>query len=400
MSIYNKNKDNIGIFTEDEIFKNTLNDFKETLVRIINQNETKEPFFEIKNIDSIMKSIRNPKNDLKKEIEFLSKEFEYLNKNNYIKNNLLRDLINYSQRDKIKNIFQGITDLIEAYQEISGIQSTHFTQYLRLAKEKLMSRDVNQEDIKSSKSFLLKQGYDIDKNSALLNFYELFIDKKKSVTFFKTILEKNIDVRFLNELIDESDSSELNTSNIDDLLYVNLFFTKLLKNKEIKTDEDFFVKFKREFEAEKNIPIKFNLYLQSYGEIIGLYEKYNKNPEMTIEIIRNILKDSRVILKNDENSNYLIFSIEYKKQGNELEVIELNELDELRNKMLLSTSNNNFNKKEDDQEKNILDKAKLTKEFVNLIDNIKQLNQTMNNLLKSGYFKINNISLKSKMEKL
>jgi hypothetical protein len=61
MSIYNKNKVNIGIFTEDEIFKNTLNDFKETLVGIINQDETKEPFFEIKNIDSIMKSIRNPK---------------------------------------------------------------------------------------------------------------------------------------------------------------------------------------------------------------------------------------------------------------------------------------------------------------------------------------------------
>ena len=137
MSIYSKNQVNIGIFTEDKIFKNTIRDFKEILTRIIRQKETKEPFFEIKHIESIMESIRDSKNDLKKEIDFIEKEFEDLNENNYIKNNLLNDLINFSKKDRIKNIFQGIIDLIEAYQDLSGIKSTHFIQYLKLMKEKL-----------------------------------------------------------------------------------------------------------------------------------------------------------------------------------------------------------------------------------------------------------------------
>ena len=304
-------------------------------------------------------------------------------------------IINYSKKDKIKNILRGIIDLIDAYKYLSGIQLTYFMELLKILNEKLNSIDIIEDDIKNSKSFLLKYGYDIEKESTLLDFYELFIDKKESILFLKIIWEKNLDVRNLNELIDESDSSALQTSDIDNLLYVNIFFNKLTNNNEIKTDENFLILFKKEFENEKNIGIKLNEYLKSYGEIIQLYNSYIENGQMTTEIISNILKLSNVKLYKDEATNCFKYSIYYEKEDedNEDNELNLNKLDELRNKILLSSSNSNFTKNEDKQEQNILDKAKLTKDFVNLIDNIKQLNQTMNSLLKSGYFHINNISL-------
>ena len=394
MSIYIKNKDNQGIDSEDKIYKDTVNNFKETMTSIIQQKETKEPFFEIKNIEQIMKATKNAQNDMKKEMEFIEKEFGNLGKNDYIKNDLLNDLNNFSKKDKIKNILQGIIELIEGYKELSGIQLTEFINNLKQINEAIKSKGVSGEDIKKSKDFLLKYKYDIEKESTLLDFYELFVDQKKSLLFLKTIKEKNFDIRYLNEFIDESESSDLQNSDIDNLININMFFNKFTQDKEIDSDEKFFIAFKTGFEKEKDIAIKLNGYLKSYGEIIQLYQSYNENPEMTIEKISKLLKDSSVNLFKDEKLNSFTFSVKYKKQGNQISEANLYELDELRNKILLSSSNSNFITNEDNQDEQIVDKAKLTKDFVNLIDNIKQLNQTLNSLLKSGYFHIKDISLK------
>ena len=43
MSLFIQNKDNQGIYSEDKIFKDTVNDFRETLIKIIQQKDTKEP---------------------------------------------------------------------------------------------------------------------------------------------------------------------------------------------------------------------------------------------------------------------------------------------------------------------------------------------------------------------
>ena len=148
------------------------------MTSIIQQKETKEPFFEIKNIEQIMKATKNAQNDMKKEMEFIEKEFGNLGKNDYIKNDLLNDLNNFSKKDKIKNILQGIIELIEGYKELSGIQLTEFINNLKQINEAIKSKGVSGEDIKKSKDFLLKYKYDIEKESTLLDFYELFVDQK------------------------------------------------------------------------------------------------------------------------------------------------------------------------------------------------------------------------------
>ena len=89
MSIYKKNRDNIGIDSEEQIYKDSLNDFTEALTKIIQQKETKEPFFEIKCVELIMKVVEDKNNNTKEEMLFLSKEFENLGKKDYILNNLL-----------------------------------------------------------------------------------------------------------------------------------------------------------------------------------------------------------------------------------------------------------------------------------------------------------------------
>ena len=395
MAIYSKNKDNIGINTEDKIFKDTINDFKETMIKIINQKDTKEPFFEIKNIEYIIKTVENEQNDLKKEIIFIGKEFSELEKEDYIKNHLLEDLINFSKKNKIEKILQGIIEFIEAYREFKFIQLTEFMDTLKEISEMIKSNGVRGEDIKKARDFLSNFGYDINKKSTLIEFYELFISQANSIKFLKTIKEKKFDIRYLNEFIDESESSDIQTTDIDNLIYINNFFLNLEKNKNINTDEEFFKIFKIEFEKDKEIDIKLNRYLKSYGEIIQIYQLYNKNPEMNIAKIVNILNNSLIKIYKDENTNLFTFLIQYENNSKKLNNIKVKELDELRNKILMSSSNENIiNEVLKAQDKKNLDRAKITKDFVNLIDNIKQLNKTLNILLKSGYFHVKNISIK------
>ena len=61
------------------------------------------------------------------------------------------------------------------------------------------------------------------------------------------------------------------------------FFKSLIDNQEIKTDGEFLKIFRKNFEDEKNIIIKIQGYINTYGEIIQLYQTYDENPEMTIQ---------------------------------------------------------------------------------------------------------------------
>ena len=205
-----------------------------------------------------------------------------------------------------------------------------------------------------------------------------------------------MDIRNLNEFIDENENSQLQTTDIDNLLDVYRFFTKLLDNNEIKTDENFLKIFREEFDKNKNILVKLKGYLNTYGEIIQLYNLYHENPEMTIQKIDSILKKSSVIFIKEPNINLYTFKIYYTNQKNLNKEADIKELEELRNKILMSSTNTTALKKEgeeEDDQKNKSRKEKITIEFINLIDNIKKLNEKLNSLFRSGYPKVINISL-------
>ena len=135
----------------------------------------------------------------------------------------------------------------------------------------------------------------------------MLLGKEEAIIFIKTIKDRNLEIRNLNEFIDESETSELQTSDIDTLLNVYSFFDKLIEDKNILTDEQFLKIFKNRFGKEKNIEINLQKYLNTYGEIIQLYESYVENPEMTIQKIQSLLEESRLSLYKEEKNDLFTF---------------------------------------------------------------------------------------------
>ena len=391
MAIYNSKKNNEGLEkNESQLFFGSIEEYKKTIKDIINQKESKVPFFEINNILEIMKEVQNPSNDLKKEINFILLEFAELGKNNYIKKNLLNDLINFSNKDKISSLIQSIIYFIESFGKIKNIEKTNFSEKFEQAFNILNSSEVTGEDISEAIDLLKKYEYDIKKETGLTKFYKLLLGKEEAITFIKTIKDRNLEIRNLNEFIDESETSELQTSDIDNLLNVYSFFDKLMENKKITTDENFLKIFKNLFAKEKNIEINLQNYLNTYGEIIQLYESYGENPEMTIQKIQSLLEESRLYLYKDEKNDLFTFKLEYKnKNNNKVESFEY-QLEELRNKLLLSSSTSNNNEANND---NILNKSELTKKYIILIENLSKLTKTLNSLIKAGYPDLNGFNL-------
>ena len=137
--------------------------------------------------------------------------------------------------------------------------------------------------------------------------------------------------------------------------------------------------------------------------VIQLLKSYDENPEMTIQKINNLLKDSLVDIYKDEKSDIFIYKIKYKNQnGQEIET-GINELDELRSKIMMSSTNTNALNDDGDEngeQNNRRNKEKLINEFVNIMDNIRQLTKTLNRLQKSGYPNVIIFSLKIQNSKI
>ena len=398
MSIYRKKYDNEYLEkSEDEILKESINNYRDTLTRIIKQKDTKEPFFGIDNISDILSAVQNTNNNMEEEMKFIEKEFADLGKKDYIKKDLLNDLINFSIKEKTMKLINGIINFIESYKQISEIQITDFLNNLKQISESIQSNEVSGEEIKKAIDILKKNDYDIKKETSIIKFYELLLGKQESILFIKQIKDSNLEIRNLNEFIDESENSQLQTTDIDNLIDVYTFFKKLMDNKNIKTDEDLLKTFRKEFDNDKDIVIKLQGYLNTYGEIIQLYQSYDENPEMTIQKIESLLEDSKVEIYKDNKTDIFTYIIKYKNQKKEEKEADRNELEELRNKILMSSNTNNTlikegENKDDKREKKT--KKNITKEFLNLMDNIKQLTKSLNSLQKSGYPNAINFTLK------
>ena len=403
MTIYREILENgrNNLKSEDEIFNESVNNYKKIIPEIINQKESKKPFYEIDFIKQLMKATQNKENNLEREIDFIKMEFKDLGKDEYINNDLINDLINFSFRDKLSILLKGIKYFIEVYNKISKIELTGFMYKLKQQIDIISSDEVSGEEIKNTIEFLKKYEYDIKKEKSLFIFYELLYEKEEAILFIKKIKEVNFEIRNLNEFIDESENKQLDIADIDNLIDVYSFFIKLMNNENIKTDEDFLKIFGQEFSKDKTIIRKLQEYLKVYGEIYQLFKLYDDNPVMTIQKINKILEDSKVEIYKEENSDIFSFDIIYIYENEfikESKKESKNELEELRNKLMMSSGSNNVTLKKEEaneeEEKNELDKKKITKEFISLIDNIKHLIKTLNNLLKSGYPNEINISLR------
>ena len=369
--------------TEDEIFKESISEFRRVFEEIINQKDSKKPFFKIENVETILNQLKNTQIDMKKEISFLDREFSYLNKSKYIKNNLEKDLRNFSNKYKILLLIKGIITFIEVFNVLHPIKKTEFLDKLKSNLLLIESNEVESAQIISAVEYLKQFKCDLDKNTSIVIFYKMIIEKEESINFIKTIKDINFEIRNLNDFIDDS-ASELQISDIENLAYVYSFYLKIINNNKIDTDKELIEQFNDEYIKDKNIAFHIQNYLKTYGEIINMYNSIEDNQGSTIDSVESLLKHSSLELFKDKQSNSFIYTINKKR---------INELEEIRNKILMTNANKakQKNEKNDDKEK---DKAQIIKEYVSLLDNIKQLNKTLNNLVKSGYPDLENLSLK------
>ena len=378
--IYKKKKEEKIVLNEMEILNEAIENYKDTIQRIIQSQENNEPFFEIPHIELILNEIIEKDNEInmKKEIEFISNEFQYLNKNEYINNNLKEDLVNYSKKNIIQNSIQYLKYFIESFCSIYQIQESDFLNHLKNIFENLSSKGVTSENIKEGVQLLNNLNYDIKVETSLTKFYASFFDKKDSISFLKRLKDKNFEIRNLNEFIDEI-STGLQSTDIDNLLDIYNFINNIIENNEIKTDENFHEQFRLNFKKEKNILIKLESYLSKYGEIIQLYESYDKNPELTIQKIFCLIKKS-IINIIYEDSKYTFYIKYIDQKGKEINFNQ-KDIDELNSPL------NNINKNKD------IDKKEISNKFKILIDNISILIETLNNLDQSGYPNVENLLL-------
>ena len=368
--IYKKKKDEKNDLNEKEILNEAIETYKDTIQRIIQGKENNETFFEIPYIENFMNAIIENNINWKKEIEFISNEFQYLNKNEYINNYLEDDLINYSKKDKVQKLIQYLKYFIESFCSIYQLQKSDFSIHLKNIFDNLSSKGVTSENIKEGIQFLDNINYDINEETSLTEFYASFFDKIESISFIKRLKDLNFDIRNLNEFIDEL-NIELQSTAIDNLFDIYNFINNIIENNEIKTDENFHEQFRLNFKKEKNIIIKFQSYLSIYGEIIQLYKTYDKNPELTIQKIIRIIKKSTInIIYEDSKYTFYIKYIDQK--GKEINSNN-KDIDELKEKINISYKNKDIDKKE------AFDKFKI------LIENITNIIKTLNNLEQCGY---------------
>ena len=267
--------------------------------------------------------------------------------------------------------------------KILQIQETEFIQKLNTIYNKLSSKKVVSQDIKVGMEMLTQLNYDINKETSLMQFYEIFYGKEDSIIFLKKIKVKNFDFRNLNEFIDENENSQLQSTDIDNLLDVYTFFNNLIDNKNIKTDANFHNIFRIHFESNNNIILNLQVYLNTYGEIIQLFDLYAQNPEVTIQKVYNLIKSSKIniFLKDDA----YIYQIKYSNQKNKEITSSINEIEELKNKIYISSTNTNLIKEEG--------KEDITQKFKDLIDKLEILTKTLNSLIQTGYPNIINLDL-------
>ena len=264
------------------------------------------------------------------------------------------------------------------------------------------------EEISNSIKDLNKIGIEFNEESNLMKFFQSF--DEDALLFLDDIKKKKLDIRSLNEfIVVEGENTDIQTSDIENLINIYQFFIEIIGNDNLETDEKVIESLKNKF--DNNILSYFESYQNNYGEIKRIYLLYEKNPDTAFNIINNILKKSNVEFFKDDLLDLMTFNIllenepnqeekrgdnskKRKKSKHKMKIKEIKpkEVEDLGNKIILLM--NNYQIQNEKNEK--LDKNRICNNFIILIDNIKNLVKSLNSLMKSGYPHIEKLSLEIK----
>ena len=346
--------------SEEKILKESINDYINIIKEIIEKLEMKLSLFEINYIDLIINESLNPEFNLDKEIDFIKQEFSFLNKDEYIFNNLKNDLIMFIEQFQFVKLIQGIIKFIKYNYTINENKETFCFDSLRIIYETIISENLNEENVNKFINLLKSNENYINNENILIKFYKILLEKKESLVFLQK-LEDSIKNKNENEF--------LNLNEMYNLMNIFIFFKKLLKNKQIKSDKDFYKIYNKEIEKNKNIInflselnnkyIKFTSKKEDLTNKNEITEKSNNEKSILIHLSYNCnivsiqgnlkekMKDivDKFIGKTsaDRKSIYFLYGGAIIEEEQFLSEFESNE-DKLRNQMNILVNSSSFGK--------------------------------------------------------
>jgi len=346
----------------------------------------------IEKIESILKLLKSKENEIDSEMKFISEEFNNdLNEKKETIDNIKQILMNFSYLKKLKEYINGIDWLLQTFKELkknSKIEDTEFTANLTKVKDALLSNNDNikGEDVENGAKILADIGINIKEEN---NFNILILKlhgKKEEIKF--CVGKKDEDIKNLNEyLIDrQSESGNLQPEDFDDFIGSKKYVNEIIES-DIPNDKELFNLLKNKFNSDYNLILKFDNYLEKYGEIRELFDfSISDKSEITKAIIQKIMTNSNIsIIKEGINFKF--------KGVYENHEFDLEKLLELKNKSLFVQNTI----KDDEKYKEQITQFKLK------VENIKRLSRDIQKLISSGYpsnilieLKIENNNLKNR----
>ena len=276
--------------SEDKILKESINDYLNIFKEIIEKLESKEPLYEISNIELIVKETLNPEFDWDKEMNLINQEFSGLNKKDYLLHNFKNDFIFFIEQFQFVDLIRGIIKFIEYNYKSNENKETNCFNNLRTIYNSIIENKINEENINEFINLLKTNEYYFNNENILIQFYKTLLEKKESLAFLNKIKDT-----ILN--INDNQSQYLNSNEISNLINAYIFFKNILKNNEIKTDKDFINLYNKEKEKNNSILINFRELIKKY-----FYFTEVKTDKIKENQINNIQQEN-VILNNIITSN-------------------------------------------------------------------------------------------------
>ena len=381
----NKNGENEENIDQNILFQNALEKFNK--LKNIFENEKIESISD--NVKCLIDLALNNNTDiLKKEIDFLKNYFKIdvePDKIEEIKNNIIL----FAKTNKISNALLGLKELFNLFSDqIIEEQEIlkNINDYLEVLKDPKIEKKHIEEIISFLNQFNIvlvedKQemnniAQDSIKNREIFfTFLKLIQNNPDPIKFAKSNMKVN--AKLLLDFLFESDSKKnLQENDVQGFIKTVEFFDKN-KDKKYKytqlviklnnaitdpTDEDF-------------IGDYINKYIKNFNGIKTLYiESLNKTESSSL-IISLILKNSEIKITNNN------ISIIYYNNDNVANIMNFDEIEELRGKALIMKS---YMKKENKEEKSKDSGYYNVRKFVDLIQNFKTLYDYLNELFDIG----------------
>ena len=375
MKFHEESKKEKGIYyDENQLFNDTLNLYNNTIRKIINYKN--QNFMNIEKITYILDVAKNKKNEIDKEMDFISREF-----NDFIANckvtveSIKNNLINYANLKELQDYFNGYLFIISIFQEISkkqNYQKTNFTLKLETITQELSNDDIKSESLEKANAILIDYGINIKKKGEddFNEFILKIMDKTNEIKF--CVGKTDEEIKNLNEFLQDrqSESGNLQPDDFNDFIGCKKYVNEVIQSN-FSNDIELNEILKKKFKKDKSLIIKFNNYLEKYGEIKELYEDSIANKsEITKTFIQKLMKSSIITIK--KSGNNFIFEGLY---GDKKEKFDLKLLLQLKNKALFAQ-----NTVQEDETY----KEQITK-FSDIVLKIYNLSETLKNLILSGY---------------